>query len=47
MGSVKYIHLKCLKEWLLSSENKSEDYIHIELKKSKCEICHATLVGKF
>jgi hypothetical protein len=36
-GSVKYIHYKCLEEWLLKSVTAQTSYL--DFKRSKCEIC--------
>ena len=46
-GSVKHIHLDCLKEWIKSKRNIRSDglYVSYSWETLKCELCHHTLPG--
>jgi hypothetical protein len=49
IGSLKYIHLRCLKEWLNSKVNlkMAETYTYISWEKLECELCKSSLSCKF
>lgn len=48
-GSLQYIHLRCLKEWLNSkiTTRKCETYSYISWEKLECELCKTNLNCNF
>lgn len=44
-GSLQYIHLRCLKEWLNSkvTTKKCESYSYVSWEKLECELCKTNL----
>ncbi len=49
IGSLKYIHLRCLKEWLNSKvEFKyTQSYTYVYWEKLECELCRSSFPCKF